>query len=75
MVDGHKKFEHIPLTEDEIDLIDKMLALDPKERLGSQNINDLKKHRYFNGINFEEVSSKDFNNCKIIIAELNDRLK
>jgi hypothetical protein len=46
----------VPLTDDEIDLIDKMLTLDPKERLGSPSILELKKHPYFDGMDFIKIS-------------------
>ena len=39
------------------DLVERMLELNPYERI---NIKDIKKHPYFIGTNFEEVSDPDF---------------
>lgn len=37
------------------DLIEKLLKLDPEERLGAKNIEDLKKHKFFEEIDFEKL--------------------
>lgn len=52
------KFE-IPDTVPEVakDLIQKILRKNPEDRLGAQNIQDLMNHQFFNGINFETVST------------------
>lgn len=40
------------------DLIQRILLKNPEDRLGAQNIQDLMNHQFFNGINFETVSTE-----------------
>ena len=49
------------------DVVKLSIILNLKKAARDQNINDLKEHPYFKNIDFSEVSSKDFNNCKTII--------
>lgn len=37
------------------DLIEKLLTVNPEIRLGSQDINDLYNHKFFEGINFDTI--------------------
>uniref|UniRef100_A0A6B2L505 non-specific serine/threonine protein kinase n=1 Tax=Arcella intermedia TaxID=1963864 RepID=A0A6B2L505_9EUKA len=41
------------------DLIEKLLHLDPMQRPGSKSYADLKKHPFFDGINWENLHSQD----------------
>jgi hypothetical protein len=43
-------------------LIERLLKLNPEERLGNnlKSIKELKKHEFFKNINFEEVSMPDY---------------
>ena len=53
-----KKGEYqIPLKVPELvkDLIGKLLVLNPLERLGSANIQDLLDHQYFEGVNLNQI--------------------
>ena len=54
------------------DLIIKMLHVDPKKRLGGtlESMAELKKHSFFEGINFEEVSKPDFTQAKVIVEKI-----
>lgn len=40
------------------DFIQRILRKNPEDRLGAQHIQDLMNHQFFNGINFETVSSE-----------------
>lgn len=37
------------------DLIEKLLILDPEERLGAKDITDLKNHEFFEGLDFDNL--------------------
>jgi serine/threonine protein kinase len=39
------------------DLIDKLLMIDPKERLGSKSYKELKEHVFFSGIDFDDLQN------------------
>ena len=40
------------------DIIDKLIVIDPNERLGASNMDNLKNHPFFNGINFNGDMTK-----------------
>ena len=40
------------MSEETIDIIDKLLQLDPRKRIGSTNFDEIKKHPYFSQIDF-----------------------
>jgi len=54
------------------DLIVKMLKVEPKQRLGGtlESMSELKKHPFFNGIDFEEVSKPDYTGAKVIVEKI-----
>lgn len=54
------------------DLIIKMLKVDPKKRLGGtlESMAELKKHPFFDGIDFEEVSKPDYTGAKVIVEKI-----
>lgn len=54
------------------DLVERMLELNPYERI---NIKEVKKHPYFIGINFEEVSQPDYKQAKLLINESLEKIK
>ena len=60
------------LEANERDLIDKMLTLDPAERLGGtpETMGKLKEHPLFKGIDWTEISQPEFDGCGKLIAEL-----
>lgn len=60
------------LEKDEHDLIDKMLTLDPTERLGGtpESMGQLKEHPLFKGIDWHAISQPEYNECSKLIAEL-----
>lgn len=41
------------------DLINKLLKLNPFERLGYANYGDLKSHPFFEGIDFEKLNNRE----------------
>lgn len=41
------------LSSEAKDLIEKLLKKDPEERIGFKDLNDLKNHPFFQGINFD----------------------
>ena len=43
------------MSADGADLIRKLLVINPSHRLGSTNIDDLKTHRFFDGIDFSKL--------------------
>ena len=48
------------MSKEAQDLIDKMIQINPSDRLGHnlESIALLKQHPFFNGVNFEEISQK-----------------
>jgi serine/threonine protein kinase len=47
--------QHKNLSENAIDLIQKLLVREPSERLGAKSFDDLKAHPFFEGINFNTL--------------------
>lgn len=47
------------LDESSVDLIEKLLVISPQERLGSSNVEEIMKHSFFEGIDFEKVLRKE----------------
>lgn len=56
-----KKFD-----ENSIDLINKLLQINPADRLGYKNMNELKMHPFFEGINFEKINKGEYDASDII---------
>ena len=65
-VNNHSKIEHV-IDKSNISstnrltiqhFAEKLLAVDPKRRLGYNGIDDFKKHPYLKGINWEELERK-----------------
>ena len=47
------------MDKDAIDLIKKLCSLEPEKRLGyNKNFSAIKKHRFFNGVDFESIKNK-----------------
>ena len=46
------------------DLVEKMLQTKPEDRI---TVNDIKSHRYFDGIDFNNVSMEGYTGAKVII--------
>ena len=68
---------HWPENLDEVmskeaqDLINRMIQLEPSARLGNnlESTQILKQHPFFTGINFDEISKKDYEgNLKPVLA-------
>ena len=49
---------NIKVSEDAKNLISKLLEKDPGTRLGRKGLQEIKKHPFFGGINFEDLSKK-----------------
>jgi serine/threonine protein kinase len=52
---------HHYFSEDLKDLLRKLLEKDPDKRLGIFDKNEIKKHRFFKGINWEKLKNKEIN--------------
>ena len=46
------------ISEETKDLINKLLVLEPDDRIGAKDINELKQHPYFNGIDFGKITTQ-----------------
>ncbi len=53
-----KEFKADDLSIDLIDLIDRLLLLNPSERLGAKNINELKNHSFFQNFDWSAYAQK-----------------
>ena len=60
-----------------MDLINQMIQLDPTKRLGHnlESLKNLKKHPFFKGVNFEEVSKDDFRGCMPLVDAIKVRVE
>ncbi|OHT15882.1 hypothetical protein TRFO_13721 [Tritrichomonas foetus] len=47
------------VSEDAIDFIKKLLVVNPEQRLGSKNIDQIMKHKWFTGIDWDDVESME----------------
>lgn len=48
------------ISETAIDQIKGLLQIDPNERLGAQGISQIKKHKFFDGVNWGRMANKEF---------------
>ena len=48
-------YDENEMTPEAKDLINKLLELDPKKRLGSNGINEIKDHKFFVGIKWDQI--------------------
>lgn len=64
------------MSKDAERLIDSMIQLDPTKRLGGslESMDLLKKHSFFEGIDFEEVSSPDYRGCVPLVEKIKVRV-
>ena len=61
--------DHITISDSARDLIGKLLNPEPSKRLGANGIAEIKKHQFFNGMNWGDVASKKMEayiNAKLI---------
>jgi 3-phosphoinositide dependent protein kinase-1 len=52
---GGDGIETLKVSEEARDFVENLLVLDPTQRLGAENLEDLKKHAFFNGIEWENL--------------------
>ena len=57
-IEGEEKPRVYKVSEDAKNLINKLLEKDPGTRLGRKGLDEIKKHPFFNGINFEDLKKK-----------------
>jgi serine/threonine protein kinase len=57
-IEGEPKERTYKISEDAKNLITKLLAKEPNERLGKGGFAEIKKHPFFNGINFNDLQVK-----------------
>ena len=57
-IEGEEKPRAYKVSEDAKSLINKLLEKDPGTRLGRKGLDEIKKHPFFNGINFEDLKKK-----------------
>jgi serine/threonine protein kinase len=57
-IEGETKPRNYKVSEDAKSLINKLLVKDPGMRLGRKGLNEIKKHGFFSGINFEDLKKK-----------------
>ena len=58
LIEGEDKPRTYKISEDAKNLISKLLIKDSGARLGRQGLNEIKKHPFFSGINFEDLKKK-----------------
>ena len=58
LIEGEDKPRTYKVSEDAKSLISKLLIKDSGARLGRQGLNEIKKHPFFSGINFEDLKKK-----------------
>jgi serine/threonine protein kinase len=57
-IEGEAKPRNYKVSDDAKSLINKLLVKDPGMRLGRKGLNEIKKHGFFSGINFEDLKKK-----------------
>ena len=57
-IEGEDKPRNYKVSDDAKNLIIKLLEKDPGTRLGRKGLTEIKKHPFFNGINFEDLEKK-----------------
>jgi serine/threonine protein kinase len=57
-IEGEQKPRNYKVSEDAKNLISKLLEKDPGNRLGRKGLDEIKKHPFFSGINFEDLKKK-----------------
>ena len=57
-VEGEEKPRNYKVSEDAKNIISKFLEKDPCTRLGRQGLDEIKKHPFFRGINFDDLNKK-----------------
>ena len=57
-IEGETKPRNYKVSEDAKNLINKLLEKDPGTRLGRKGLQEIKKHPFFSGINFEDLKKK-----------------
>lgn len=59
--EGNYQFNGAQVSEELIDLIHSLLKVNPKERLGYWNMDDLKSHSFFSKFDWQMYSRKEMN--------------
>ena len=57
-IEGEEKPRNYKVSEDAKNIISKFLEKDPGTRLGRQGLDEIKKHPFFSGINFDDLNKK-----------------
>jgi serine/threonine protein kinase len=57
-INGEAKEKTYKVSDDAKSLINKLLVKDPGMRLGRKGLDEIKKHSFFSGINFEDLKKK-----------------
>ena len=57
-IEGEEKPRNYKVSEDAKNIISKFLEKDPGTRLGRQGLDEIKKHPFFSGINFDDLIKK-----------------
>ena len=57
-IEGEEKPRNYKVSEDAKNIISKFLEKDPGTRLGRKGLDEIKKHPFFNGINFDDLNKK-----------------
>ena len=57
-IEGEEKTRNYKVSEDAKNIISKFLEKDPCTRLGRQGLDEIKKHPFFSGINFDDLNKK-----------------
>ena len=57
-IEGEEKPRNYKVSEDAKNIISKFLEKDPGTRLGRKGLDEIKKHPFFSGINFDDLNKK-----------------
>ena len=57
-IEGEEKTRNYKVSEDAKNIISKFLEKDPGTRLGRKGLDEIKKHPFFSGINFDDLNKK-----------------